>query len=105
MTRVLFYASTTIIAFGTIVLSCEIFTLDCSGVDITVDIDEQCVRDEYPNLVDNFAESIYVVSKEADHSTQLKSVMEDDTDMFSKCTPTGSFDGNDLQIKFNVDQW
>lgn len=51
---------------------CEVFTLDCSGVNITVDINEQCVRDEYPYLVDNFADSIVVVSKEDDVLKPLK---------------------------------
>ena len=85
--------------------SCEIFTLECSGVDITVKIDETCVSEEYPNLVDSFKESIYVVSKEADHTTQLKTVMESDATMFADCVPTGTFAGGDLEIKFNVDEW
>ena len=84
---------------------CEIFTLECSGVDITVKIDAACVSTDYPNLVDSFADSIYVVSKEADHTTQLKTVMESDDTMFGDCQPEGTFAADNLEIKFNVDEW
>ena len=66
---------------------------------------QTCVANEYPSLVDNFIDSIYVVSMKEDYSAHLRDHFLTDDAMFKNCTPRVLDGETDEVFKFTVDEW